>query len=42
MPTNYAQDYFTRWSQNKDVFVYGALTGALLYFIAIKYVVKNQ
>lgn len=41
MLTNYSQDYFARLSQNKDVFVYGALTGALLYFITIKYIIKK-
>lgn len=40
MPT-YFTNYATRWSQNKDVFLYGALTGAIIYWASLKYVSKK-
>jgi hypothetical protein len=42
MPTNYGEDYFKRLSQNKDVFVYGALSGAVIYWLALRYVIKRS
>lgn len=42
MLQEYSKDYFSRLAQNKDVFIYGALTGALVYFLAVKYIVKKQ
>ena len=32
----YSKDYFERLKNNKDVFVYGALTGALILYIIMK------
>jgi hypothetical protein len=42
MPTNYGEDYFKRLSQNKDVFIYGALTGAIIYWATLKYITKKM
>jgi hypothetical protein len=42
MPTNYGEDYFKRLSQNKDVFVYGALSGAVIYWLALRYIIKRS
>jgi len=42
MPTNYGEDYFKRLSQNKDVFVYGALSGAIIYWLALRYIIKRS
>jgi hypothetical protein len=41
MPT-YFKDYGTRWSENKDVFIYGALTGAIIYWATLKYITKKM
>jgi hypothetical protein len=42
MLTNYGEDYFKRLSQNKDVFIYGALSGAFIYWIALKYIANRR
>lgn len=37
----YLKDYADRWLKNKDVFVYGALTGVLIYWLSLKYISKK-
>lgn len=34
----YLKDYADRWSKNKDVFVYGTIFGAIIYWSALKYI----
>jgi hypothetical protein len=34
--TSYSKDYFTRLGQNKDVFIYGLMFGALASYFVFK------